>query len=64
MTSTEPNVSESGKYSVTETCQILHIHRNTLQHYTDEKLIKAGVRRSNGRKYYTGSEIKRFWTTQ
>ena len=61
MTSFEPLVIKTGRYSVKETCEILQIHRNSLTAYTENGLIKCGIRKTNGRKYYVGSDIKKFW---
>lgn len=57
----EPKVNESGRYSVMQACEALGIHRNTLRNYTEQGLIKCGFRRGNGRKFYEGREIVRFW---
>ena len=59
-----PNVTVSGRYSITETCKALGIHRNTLRRFTDEGLIRCGFRKMNARKFYQGSEILRFWQEQ
>lgn len=64
ITCTEPIVSETGRYNVTETCKILGIHRDTLQKYTNSGYIKCGYRKSTCRKFYTGNEIVRFWKSQ
>jgi hypothetical protein len=64
ITAIEPTVSDSGRYSVTETCIILGIHRNTLNGYTTSGSIKCGFRRNTGRKFYLGSEILKFWRAQ
>jgi excisionase family DNA binding protein len=61
MVTEEPKISDAGRYSVTETAKLLGIHRDTLRRYTESRLIKFGLRRTNGRKFYLGSEIKRFW---
>ena len=61
VTSEEPNVTPTGRYSVTETCRALGIHRNTLQRYTQEGKIKCGFRRNTLRKFYAGVEILKFW---
>ena len=57
----EPRVAATGRYSIPETCRALGIHRNTLRLYTQGGLIKCGFRRANGKKFYTGAEILRFW---
>ena len=58
---TEPEVVATGRYSVGKTAEILGIDRKTLWRYTDEGLIRCGFHRANGRKFYLGSEIQRFW---
>lgn len=64
VTSVEPQVSLTGRYSVKQTCEALGIHRNTLRRYTDEGYIKCGFRRETARKFYPGQEILRFWKSQ
>jgi DNA-binding transcriptional MerR regulator len=61
MTSIEPTCHDLGRYSVTEACEILGIHRSTLERYRKANLIKAGFRRTSSRKYYLGSELKKLW---
>ena len=61
MRSSEPKVVLSNRYTITETSQILGIHRHTLREYTEKGLIRCGFRRANCRKDYLGSEILRFW---
>ena len=61
MTPEEPKVAPTGRYSVTETCRALGVHRNTLQRYTDAGKIRCGYRRANMRKFYTGMEILKLW---
>lgn len=64
ITSEEPKVTQTGRYSAADTARILGIHRHTLEKYTNSSLIKFGIRRANGRKFYLGSEILRFWRAQ
>lgn len=61
LTSLEPEVSDNGRYTIGETCKILKLSFNTIKKYTDQGAIRCGIRKSNGRKFYTGAEIKRFW---
>lgn len=60
MTSTQPMASPSARYSISETCQLLEIHRNTLRRYTEQGDITCGYR-GNFKKFYTGLEIVKFW---
>lgn len=64
ITALEPQVSTSGRYSVTEASAVLGIHRNSLRKYTELGLIKCGFRKHTARKFYLGSEILRFWRAQ
>ncbi len=64
MVSKEPNVQPNSRYTVTETCKLLGIHRNSLRKYTEAGRILAGVRKSTARKFYLGSEIINFWKKQ
>lgn len=61
ITSIEPQVAPTGRYSIVDTCKLLGIHRNTLRLYTQAGLIKCGFRRCSGKKFYAGTEILRFW---
>lgn len=64
MTAEEPSVAMTGRYSINETCVLLGVSRDSLYKYTHvTNEIKCGWRRIGGklRKYYLGSEIKRYW---
>lgn len=63
MTAIEPNVADTGRYSVKEASNALGIHRNTLERYRKAQRIHCGWRMTTGRKYYTGAEIKKLWRT-
>lgn len=64
MVAEQPNVRPNARYSVTETCALLGIHRNTLRRYTMKGRIRIGIRKSTARKFYLGSEIINFWNKQ
>jgi predicted site-specific integrase-resolvase len=61
ITSTRPSVALDGRYTVTQTCAALGIHRGTLQRYTERGDIKPVFRRVDGRKVYIGKDIIRLW---
>lgn len=61
ITATEPQCADAGRYSVTQACSLLGIHRSTLERYRAHNLIKAGFRAHTNRKFYTGIEIKKLW---
>lgn len=57
-------VTPAGKYSVTQVCALLEIDRHTLQRWTEAGHIKCGYNRHNGRKFYKGSELERFFNAE
>ena len=61
MTSQEPLINEGAHLSSKEAAAVLGIHRNTLRRLANCRLIKYSISRLNGRRYYTGRELKRFW---
>lgn len=64
MTVTEPDVIETGRYSSKEACEKLGISKPTLWAHTNSGKIRFGIRKSNGRKFYTGADIKKYWKAQ
>lgn len=61
ITNDQPNVKPASRYSVTQTCAILGIHRNTLLNHTKAGHIKAHYFKATGRKFYLGQDITKFW---
>lgn len=57
----EPKVSPKSRYDTNATCTLLGVSRKTLRKYTVAGLIKCGLRQCNGRKFYEGSDILKFW---
>ena len=57
-------VSPGAKLSVTQVCALLEIDRHTLQRWTEAGHITCGYNRHNGRKFYKGSELMRFFNAQ
>lgn len=65
MVNEQPKVSPAGRYSAAETCALLGIHRNTLLNWRRSGFLKpSGCHRVNGRSYYTGLDIIKFWNTR
>ena len=64
MTTTEPQVADTARFSQREAADILGIHRNTLRRYTEQHLIRCGYRRTSGRPYYTGRALRQLWRSQ
>lgn len=61
MTFDEPHVSPNSRYDMNATCSLLGISRKTLLKYTVAGLIQCGLRECNGRRFYKGSDIVKFW---
>ncbi len=64
ITSERPNVSENGRYTISETCKLLGICRDSLRKYTNEGLIRCGFRQCYNHKFYLGRDILIFWDNQ
>ena len=61
MTNVEPKVADSGRYTMTETCKALGIHRNTRRRWLQAGKMNVKFRRIDNRKVIEGSEIKKAW---
>lgn len=61
MTNIEPKVADAGRYTMTETCKALGIHRNTLRRWVQAGKMKVKFRKIDNRKVIDGAEIKRAW---
>ena len=64
MTTTEPKVDKDGRYSTEQAAKMLGISRRTLDGHAKIGKIRYGRRRSNGRRFYTGMEIVRYWRSE
>jgi predicted site-specific integrase-resolvase len=61
MTITEPDVPDNGRFPSGKAAKILGITRETLRQHTLNGYIKCVYHKSNARRLYMGSEIKRYW---
>lgn len=61
MTTSEPKIPDADKYGVFEAAKILGVNQSTIRRQTNAGNLKYGIRRHNGRRFYTGAELKRFW---
>lgn len=61
ITTVEPDVVPGGRYPMGEAARLLGVNRCTLREYIERGLIKTGIRRSNGRRFIEGRELRRFW---
>ena len=61
VTSVQPNINPTSRYTISETCKLLGIYRNTLRSYVNAGYIKS-MQKVHGQRF-KGSEILRFWNT-
>ena len=59
-----PNVADDSRFPIGEAAALLGVSRGALRRYTDEGVIKCGRYRANKRRFYKGSELKRFWRSE
>ncbi len=61
ITSVEPQVNPTERYTISQTCNLLGIHRNTLRSYVNAGYIKS-IQKIHGQRF-KGTEILRFWNS-
>lgn len=61
MTSEQPRVVKTGRYSLKEAAAALAVSTRTLYRHTLAGMINCERRKCNGRPVYTGNEILRYW---
>lgn len=61
ITSVEPQVNPTERYTISQTCTLLGIHRNTLRSYVNAGYIKS-IQKIHGQRF-KGTEILRFWNS-
>ena len=54
---------KTARYSASQVAEILGCTIRTIANYRLSGKLKARVNRHNGRYYYTGEELHRFWRT-
>jgi DNA-binding transcriptional MerR regulator len=54
---------KTARYSTSEVADILGVTRRTVANYRVSGKLKPRVNKYNGRYYYTGEELHRFWRT-
>lgn len=60
LTSEQPKVNPSSRYTISQTMKLLGISRNTLRKYTTNGDIKS-LTHISGKTLYTGLSILAFW---
>lgn len=61
MTTDVPNVNPSSRYNAKQTAEALGVSPDSVRRYANSGALKCGFWRHNGKRFYEGSEIIRFW---
>lgn len=64
MTTTKPNVNLNDRLELRDAAKALSVSGSTLLRYTHEGKIRAGIKRSNNRRFWTGADIIKFWMSE
>ena len=64
MRSILPPIEAKGRYSPREAAELLGVSLRTIQRHTNEGYLNCGIRPANGRRFYYGSELVRYWKAE
>lgn len=64
MINTAPKIDPSARLELREAAAALNVDKSTIQKWTKDQRLRCGVKKSNGRKYWLGSELIRFWKAE
>ena len=61
MINTEPKVDNNARFELREAAEILGVSTSSITKWTAAGLMRAGRKRLNGRRCWTGAELIRAW---
>lgn len=64
MVTNEPDIAATARLGICDAARLLGVHRTTLARWTEQGLVKCGIRRTNGRIFYTGRALVSLWRSQ
>lgn len=64
MTNTVPKINPDARLELREAAAILNVDRSSILRWTTIGRLRCGIKKSNGRKYWTGAELIRFWKSE
>lgn len=65
MTRTIEHIEPCARLELREAASALAVDKSTIQRWTKDGLLRcAGIKKSNNRKYWLGSELIRFWKAE
>lgn len=59
-----PQIADDSKYTVCQASEVLGVHRDTIRRWVNSCLLKPRFSKINGRKFFLGKDLKKFWMTQ
>jgi predicted site-specific integrase-resolvase len=64
MTKTIEHIEPSARYELREAADALSVDKSTIQRWSHDGLLRFGIKKSNNRKFWLGSELIRFWKAE
>lgn len=64
MTNTVPTIDPKARFELREAAAILDVGKASVLRWTSIGRLRCGIKKSNGRKFWTGAELIRFWKSE
>lgn len=64
MITTTPNINPAARLELREAAAALEVDKSSIQRWTSIGRLRCGIKKSNGRKFWTGAELIRFWKSE
>lgn len=61
MVTNTPSINPTAKYELRDVASALEVHKTTVLRYAKAGLLPFSIRRSNGRRVWSGADILKFW---
>lgn len=60
----QPQVEPKAKYELRDAAKVLEVSKSSIAKWTEKGLLRARRKRVNGRRFWTGAELLRLWSSQ
>ena len=64
MTTSQPNVRPNDRLELRDAAKALKVNRSTIIRWTASGKLHCGKRKGNGRNFWSGAEILKFWQAE
>lgn len=64
MTTTKPIIDPSARLELRDAAAALGVTKSTILRWSAEGRLACGVKKCNGRRFWTGSELIKFWKSE